>query len=264
MCSLASKDQKYLALGTLWNKSVDTVGDRIRLAPVPENDRNLAHHADTRTLDSVLREACCENKYRACQHHGASSRADCQALVWRCMSDCQAKGLETKVAECMRGWHRWLIVCRRFDEASVYMHFPEAIAAQYIEWELQKLHAERYLADDDKSRIAALLAHARDGTAHVLSQRASVRTSGWYSPIVVRLVVVQRTSASNSRQALDVTIPCFSTKRLQSKVAPFVAFLLLIFGTDEASGNERYFKELVLDHQPARNILTLFLLLLRP
>ena len=220
----------------------DSLGDF-----VPSCDQSgPVGHSRARTLGSVLRDAFAPA--------AANARSnDSMALVLQALEDEQHKGVEQVLNKLGSG--SFFFVSRRFDEATHYVQYTPAVSAKALEWLLESLHADTFLSQDNIAELSQGLQNLRCGVSHFMVQRTCIRWGQGpkeSSVVITRPMLIQRTSASNIRSALDTSHPALSFKHLLEHVAPRVGVLVLHMACDSASANVRVMKELAdeLQHFP--------------
>ena len=202
----------------------------------------------------------CRGKLR-CRLAGRShqSYVEAQALVWDTLRQHQ----DDRLFDLLQGIRlsgaaglpaRWVFLSRRFDETSMHLYLPSAARRLWVDWTARSMRADTFLREADLNVLLQVLAKATHGLVHVFSQRNILRTSaGVRSQVVQPPLLVQRTSASNVRAALD-SMAHLSLQAILTDIAPYVEFVLLHVGLDHASGNDRAIREMVADSAAAPNV----------
>ena len=211
-------------------------------------------HPATATVPRMLREAFMPNPPR-----DTSSAYAARALVWRCFSDNQRKAIKTKVTDLQTHGSPLCLISQRFDETGMYLALSAADSVIYYKWLLEALDAEKNLSHEDKVHFAeALATEPRFGTVKVMVCRSFFcwgLGDDQQARILAAPVAVQRTTASNTREALRSMLPHeLRAAWLISQVAAFVMILWFHFSSDSAASNHRLSLEEKLKYRHVPNV----------
>ena len=128
----------------------------------------------------------------------------------------------------------WISFSRQWDEATFYIKFCKELSQTWIEWQLAQLDKDRrLLKDSHRERVAEALSSQRQGRAHIMNQRGSLRCPNGTKMVVFR-GGLQRTFASNVRAVLETTMPELTTDKLMYEMCPFVGMAFYFVAPDEA------------------------------
>lgn len=195
-----------------------------------------------------------------------SSYPEAQALVWealrRAQSECLAS-VFSRVTNDADSGGRWMFVSRRWDETSMWLQIPAGIRSKWLEWVFKSLESDKFLDAESVRKLIPMIGQATSGVVHVLSQRnviswrASSSDRAARSQVVVPPVLIQRTSSTNIRAALDESCPELALGSLLETTAPIVGLLVLHLAMDHAASNSRVVKDILKASLPISNALVL-------
>ena len=242
--------KRWLAgLAGLFNDHIATKqGDKV----VFPGDRRDRGHSGTATLKSAMDMAfrgfhvgTGGGVRQDIRSHGHGTQLYCKALASQCLEDAQEAGIKEVLKRCRgceEGKPTWLVMERKWDEAALTLRIPRCCREQV----LGRLVDAR--TDSERTELAERLATSRVGVCHVMVQRCFLMWGPREVDSSVALlppVLVQRTTASCLRQALDQVNPACSFESLIS-MAEHMQFVLIALCKDQAAANVRLAAELVL------------------
>ena len=175
------------------------------------------------------------------------------ALIWACMWHMQVAGVRLLVA----AGQSLLSISRSFDETAMRCIMSQEQHAQNMIWLLSGMQLGHLLTSADIVRLALKVSRKTLGTAHVITQRAFVRTATCAKQIYIPPLVMQRTTSSclmAAFKAFATQIPELDPDELIQMADTLVALFLAITG-DHASCNDRLRKELTQKFQRVDNII---------